>query len=48
MLIKDGMVLLLLVDCGCVLVYFNMFYGVVMNVWDSEFWNIVDWFCVVD
>lgn len=38
--------MILLVQCGCVFVYVNIFGGVVLNVWDFELWNVVDWYCI--
>lgn len=44
MLTKDRMVIVPLVDRGRVSAHANSLGGVVLNTWDSELWNVADWF----
>ncbi|WP_445810353.1 peptide ABC transporter substrate-binding protein [Yoonia sp.] len=44
MLTKDSMVIVPLVDRGRVSAHANSLGGVVLNTWDSELWNVADWF----
>lgn len=44
MLTKDSMVIVPLVDRGSVSAHANSLGGVVLNTWDSELWNVADWF----
>ena len=46
MLTKDSMVVVPLVDRGRLSAASNMLGGVSLNVWDSEMWNVQDWFRV--
>lgn len=46
MLTKDSYVILPLVDRGHISAHSNTLSGVVMNVWDSELWNVEDWYRV--
>ncbi len=41
---KDTMTIVPLVDRGRVSVASNTLGGVVLNVWDSELWNVADWY----
>jgi peptide/nickel transport system substrate-binding protein len=43
MLTKDANVIIPLVDRGRVSAHSNTLGGVVLNVWDSELWNVADW-----
>ena len=44
MLTKDSMVIVPLVDRGRVSAHANSLGGVVLNTWDSELWNVADWY----
>ncbi|WP_420567004.1 peptide ABC transporter substrate-binding protein [Thalassovita sp.] len=44
MLTKDGHVVVPLVDRGRVSGHANSLGGVVLNTWDSELWNVADWY----
>ena len=44
MLTKDSMTIVPLVDRGRVSAHANSLGGVVLNVWDSELWNVADWY----
>lgn len=44
MLTKDGMVILPLVLRGNLSAHSNTLGGVKVNAWDSELWNVADWF----
>ncbi|MFD2738563.1 peptide ABC transporter substrate-binding protein [Sulfitobacter aestuarii] len=46
MLTKESMSLLPLVDRGRVSAASNTLGGVVLNTWDSELWNVADWYRV--
>ncbi|WP_333714148.1 peptide ABC transporter substrate-binding protein, partial [Yoonia sp.] len=48
MLTKDSMVIVPLVDRGRVSAHANSLGGVVLNTWDSELWNIADWYRIGD
>ena len=41
---KDSNIIIPLVDRGRVSARSNTLGGVVMNTWDSELWNIADWY----
>jgi len=43
MVTKDANVIISLVDRGRVSAHSNTLGGVVLNVWDSELWNVADW-----
>ena len=43
MLTKEANVIIPLVDRGRVSAHSNTLGGVVLNVWDSELWNVADW-----
>ncbi len=43
MVTKDANVIIPLVDRGRVSAHSNTLGGVVLNVWDSELWNVADW-----
>ncbi len=44
MLTKDSYVIVPLVDRGRVSAHANSLGGVVLNTWDSELWNVADWY----
>lgn len=44
MLTKDSMTIVPLVDRGRVSAASNTLGGVVLNTWDSELWNVADWY----
>lgn len=44
MLTKDSYVIIPLVDRGRVSAHANSLGGVVLNTWDSELWNVADWY----
>ncbi len=44
MLTKDSYVIVPLVDRGRLSAHSNTLGGVVLNTWDSELWNVSDWF----
>ncbi len=44
MLTKDTMTIVPLVDRGRVSAHANDLGGVVLNTWDSELWNVADWY----
>lgn len=44
MLTKESYVVVPLVDRGRVSAHANSLGGVVLNTWDSELWNVADWF----
>ena len=44
MLTKESHVIIPLVDRGRVSAHSNTLGGVVLNTWDSELWNIADWY----
>ena len=44
MLTKDSNIIIPLVDRGRVSAHSNTLGGVVLNTWDSELWNIADWY----
>ncbi len=44
MLTKDSMTIIPLVDRGRVSAHANSLGGVVLNTWDSELWNVADWY----
>jgi len=44
MLTKDSYVIVPLVDRGRVSAHANSLGGVVLNTWDSELWNVSDWY----
>jgi peptide/nickel transport system substrate-binding protein len=44
MLTKDSMTIVPLVDRGRVSAHANSLGGVVLNTWDSELWNVADWY----
>ena len=46
MLTKDSMVVVPLVDRGRTSAKSNTLGGVILNTWDSELWNIADWYRV--
>ena len=46
MVTKDSMIVIPLVHRGTLSAHSNTLGGVVMNAWDSELWNIADWFRV--
>ena len=46
MLTKDSFVIVALVDRGRLSAASNALGGVVLNTWDSELWNVADWFRV--
>ncbi|MCF3596003.1 peptide ABC transporter substrate-binding protein [Rhodobacteraceae bacterium LMO-12] len=46
MLTKDSYVVVPLVDRGRVSAHSNSLGGVVLNTWDSELWNVADWYRV--
>ena len=48
MLTKDSMTIVPLVDRGRVSAHANSLGGVVLNTWDSELWNVADWYRVGD
>ncbi|WP_019955729.1 peptide ABC transporter substrate-binding protein [Yoonia vestfoldensis] len=48
MLTKDSMVIVPLVDRGRVSAHANSLGGVVLNTWDSELWNVADWFRIAE
>jgi peptide/nickel transport system substrate-binding protein len=48
MLTKDSMVIVPLVDRGRVSAHANSLGGVVLNTWDSELWNVADWYRIGD
>jgi peptide/nickel transport system substrate-binding protein len=44
MITKDSMVIVPLVDRGRVSARSNSLGGVILNTWDSELWNVADWY----
>ena len=46
MITKDTMTIVPLVDRGRVSAHANSLGGVVLNTWDSELWNVADWYRV--
>ena len=44
MLTKDSNIIVPLVDRGRVSAHANSLGGVILNTWDSELWNIADWY----
>ena len=48
MLTKDSMTIVPLVDRGRVSAHANSLGGVVLNTWDSELWNVADWYRIGD
>ena len=44
MLTKDSYVIVPLVDRGRVSAHSNSLGGVILNTWDSELWNVADWY----
>jgi len=44
MLTKESYTIVPLVDRGRLSAHSNTLGGVVLNVWDSEMWNVSDWF----
>ena len=44
MLTKDGMVILPLILRGNLSAHANSLGGVKVNAWDSEMWNVADWY----
>lgn len=44
MLTKDSYVVVPLVDRGRVSAHSNTLGGVILNTWDSELWNVADWY----
>ncbi len=44
MLTKDSMTIVPLVDRGRVSAHANTLGGVILNTWDSELWNVADWY----
>ena len=44
MLTKDSHVIVALVDRGRVSAHSNSLGGVILNTWDSELWNVADWY----
>ena len=44
MLTKDSYVIIPLVDRGRVSAHANSLGGVILNTWDSELWNVADWY----
>ena len=46
MLTKDSYVVVALVDRGRVSAHANSLGGVIINTWDSELWNVADWYRV--
>jgi peptide/nickel transport system substrate-binding protein len=44
MITKDTMTIVPLVDRGRVSAHANSLGGVVLNTWDSELWNVADWY----
>lgn len=48
MLTKDSMTIIPLVDRGRVSAHANSLGGVVLNTWDSELWNVADWYRIGD
>lgn len=44
MLTKESYVVVPLVDRGRVSAHSNTLGGVILNVWDSELWNVADWY----
>ncbi|WP_342075226.1 peptide ABC transporter substrate-binding protein [Yoonia sp. SS1-5] len=44
MLTKDSMTIVPLVDRGRVSAHANSLGGVILNTWDSELWNVADWY----
>ncbi len=44
MITKDSYVIVPLVDRGRVSAHANSLGGVVLNTWDSELWNVADWY----
>ena len=46
MVTKDSMTVIPLVHRGTLSAHSNALGGVVMNAWDSELWNVADWFRV--
>lgn len=48
MLTKDTMTIVPLVDRGRVSAHANSLGGVVLNTWDSELWNVADWYRITE
>jgi peptide/nickel transport system substrate-binding protein len=48
MLTKDSMTIVPLVDRGRVSAHANSLGGVVLNTWDSELWNVADWYRITE
>ena len=46
MLTKDSMTIIPLVHRGTLSAHSNALGGVMINAWDSELWNVADWFRV--
>ena len=44
MLTKESNVIIPLVDRGRVSAHSNTLGGVILNTWDSELWNVADWY----
>ena len=44
MLTKDSFVVVPLGDRGRVSAHSNSLGGVVLNTWDTELWNVADWY----
>ena len=44
MLTKETYTIVPLVDRGRVSAHANSLGGVVLNTWDSELWNVADWY----
>ncbi|MBR2655928.1 MAG: peptide ABC transporter substrate-binding protein [Loktanella sp.] len=48
MLTKDTITIVPLVDRGRVSAHANSLGGVVLNTWDSELWNVADWYRITE
>ncbi|MFQ1700213.1 peptide ABC transporter substrate-binding protein [Loktanella agnita] len=48
MVTKDSNVIVPLVDRGRVSAHSNTLGGVILNTWDSELWNVADWYRIGD
>ena len=46
MVTKDSMIVIPLVHRGTLSAHSNSLGGVQINAWDSELWNVADWFRV--
>ena len=46
MVTKDSMTVIPLVHRGTLSAHSNSLGGVVINAWDSELWNVADWYRV--